>query len=108
MQEKSNLDVFLRGANLLSQHFWQQHQVVIMHPDQIVILYVLGHCFREETIDFLVCSPCRLVERNLTGVVVEEGPEDRIYKNPSAFVENVCVPTYWKNHYNAVLTDHHQ
>ena len=108
MQEESNFDILLRGTDLLSQHFWQQHQVVIVHPNQITILYVLSHGLREKAIDFLVCSPCRLVESDLTGVVMEEGPEDRICEACQRLSRDVWFPTYSKTHCNAVLIDHHQ
>ena len=53
--------------------------MIIVNPDQISILYVLGHCLREQTVNFLVSGPCALIESDLSGVVVEEGPEDGIY-----------------------------
>lgn len=45
-----------------------------MHPDQIVVLDVLRNGLCEETVGLGVCVPSRLVEGDLTGVIVEEGP----------------------------------
>ncbi len=78
MQEEANLDVLLSCSDLLAQHFWQKHQVVVVDPDKIAILYILSHRFCEQPVDLLVCGPCRLVECDLSGVVMEEGPEDGI------------------------------
>jgi len=54
--------------------------MVVVNPDQIVILYVLCDLLCEQTVGFLVGIPGGLVEGDLTGVVVEEGPEDRVYR----------------------------
>ena len=108
MQEETNLDILLRCSNFLPQHLWQQHQVIIVHPDQITILYVLSHCPREQAIDLLVRSPCRLVERNLTGMVMEERPEDRIYRARQRLSRAFWTEAYWKSHCNDAPKDHHQ
>ena len=50
--------------------------MVVVDPDQIVVLYILCDLLCEQTVGFLVGIPCGLVEGDLTGVVVEEGPED--------------------------------
>lgn len=78
MQEETNLDVLLGGANFLSQHFWQEHQMVVVNPDQISILYIFSHRLCEQAVDILVCFPVRLVEGNLSRVVMKEGPEDGV------------------------------
>lgn len=81
MEEEADLDILLCGANFLPQHLWQEHKMVIMDPYQIAISYIFCHCLREKTVNVLVCSPCRLIERNFSGVVVEEGPEDGICRS---------------------------
>lgn len=53
--------------------------MVIVDPDQIAILNILDDGLGEEAVDLLVCGPSRLVEGNLTGVIMEEGPEDGVY-----------------------------
>jgi hypothetical protein len=50
--------------------------VVVVDPDEIAILDILDDCLGKKMVDFLVCGPRGLVERDLTGMVVEEGPED--------------------------------
>lgn len=79
VEEEANLDVLLGVANLLAQHLGQQHQVVVVHPDEVAILHVLGHLLGEEAVDVAVRGPRGLVERDLAGVVVEEGPEDGVW-----------------------------
>lgn len=78
VQEESEFDVLLRSTNLLPQHGREQHQVVVMHPNQVVILHICRHSLGEQPVGFSVCLPGALVESNFTGVVMEEGPEDRI------------------------------
>jgi hypothetical protein len=71
VQEETNLDVLLAVANLFAQHLRKQHEVIVVDPNQIPILYFLGDGFGEKPVGFLVGLPCRLVEGNFTGVVVE-------------------------------------
>ena len=78
MQEEADLDVLLAVANLLAEHLRQQHQVIVVHPDQISILHFLGNGLGEEAVRFFIRLPGRLVERNFAWVVVEERPEDGI------------------------------
>jgi hypothetical protein len=78
VEEKADTDVLLGGGDLLAEHLGEQHQVVIVDPDKVVILHILEDGLGEETVDFLVGSPGGLVKGDLTGVVVEEGPEDRV------------------------------
>jgi hypothetical protein len=47
-----------------------------MNPDQIAILDLLRNGLREEAVRFLVCFPCPLVKGDLTGMIVEERPEN--------------------------------
>lgn len=47
VEEKANLDILLGIANLLAQHLGQQHQVVVVNPDQVAILHVLGDLLGE-------------------------------------------------------------
>lgn len=71
VQEETNLDVLLGFTDLFAQHLREQHEVVVVDPDQIPILYFLGDGFGEKPVGFLVGLPCRFVEGNFTGVVVE-------------------------------------
>ncbi len=81
VQKEANLDILLGRANLFSQHLWQKHEMVVVNPDQITILHILGHYNRKLSIDILVCFPCSLVECNLSRMVMEQWPEDRICKH---------------------------
>lgn len=50
--------------------------MIVVHPDEISILDVLGDCLREQPIGLLIGFPGGLVEGDFTGVVMKEGPED--------------------------------
>jgi hypothetical protein len=78
MEEEANLDVLLGVTNLFSQHGWEEHEMIIVNPDQITILNILGHGLCKQTVDLLVCSPCGLVECDLSWVVVEKWPKDLV------------------------------
>lgn len=71
VQEETNLDVLLAVADLFAQHLREQHEMVVVDPDQISILDFLGDGFGEESVGFLVGLPGPLVEGDFTGVVVE-------------------------------------
>jgi len=47
VKEETDLDVTLGSADLLADHGWHEHQMVIVDPDEIVVLDVSGNCFRE-------------------------------------------------------------
>lgn len=74
MKEESNLHILFAGTDLLSQHLWKKHKMIIVNPDKISILDILRHCSREQAVYFLICSPCRLVECDFSRMIVEEGP----------------------------------
>ena len=78
MEEEADLDVLLGVADEFAQHLGEQHQVVVVDPDHVVVLYIGGDSLGKEGVDFVVGGPGGLVEGDLTGVVVEEGPEDLI------------------------------
>lgn len=85
VQKEADLDVldwllaFARVAvDLLSKQLGQQHQVVVLDPDQIAIADNLRDGLGEESVGLLVCAPVLLVERDLTRVVVEQWPENAI------------------------------
>lgn len=76
VQEEANLDILLCVAKLFSQHRRHEHQVVVVDPDHVIILYVFRNSLCEQTVGFGVCIPGRLVKGDLTGVVVEKRPHD--------------------------------
>jgi hypothetical protein len=80
VEEKADLDVLLGVANLLAQHLGHEHQVVVVHPDHIIILDVFRDGLCEEAVGLHVRLPRRLVECDLTGVVVEKRPHDGVCK----------------------------
>lgn len=80
MQEEANLDVLLGVADFLAQHLGQQHQVVIVDPNEVAILDILDHLLGEQTVDLLVGFPGGLVKCDLAGVVMEKRPENRVFK----------------------------
>lgn len=78
VQEEADLDILLAITNLLTQHFRQQHEMVVMHPDQIAVLDFLRDGLCEKAICLLVSFPGRFVKGDFTGVVVEQRPENGV------------------------------
>jgi len=92
VQKEANLDVlewplaFARVVDLLSEQLGEQHQVVVLDPDQIAIADNLSDGLGKESVGLLICAPVLFVERDLTGVIVEQWPEDAV-----CVCEYVCV-----------------
>ncbi len=78
VQEETDLDILLGFANLFAQHGRHEHQVVVVYPYHVVVLYILCDSLCEQAVGLGVCVPSGLVEGNLTGVVVEERPHDLV------------------------------
>lgn len=58
VKEEAELDVLLSVTNFLTQHGRQKHQVVVVNPDEIVVLYILCDFLCKQTIGFTVGVPC--------------------------------------------------
>jgi hypothetical protein len=52
----------------------EEHEVVVVDPDEITVLYVLDDRLGKEVVYFLVCGPGGLVKGDFAGMVVEERP----------------------------------
>jgi hypothetical protein len=78
VEEEAELDVLLRLSDLFAQHGGEQHKVVVMDPDQIIVLDIFGNCPRKQAIGLVVCIPSGFIEGDFARVVVEERPEDRV------------------------------
>ena len=76
MQEESNLDIGLAIANFLTKHRGQQHEMIIMHPNKITILYILCNGFGKDAIGFKVSTPCRFIKGDLAGMIMEQWPKN--------------------------------
>jgi hypothetical protein len=78
VEEEADLDVLLGVANLLTQHLWHEHEMVVVDPYHVVVLHVLCDCLCEQAVGFAICLPCGLVESDLTGVVMEQWPHNSV------------------------------
>jgi hypothetical protein len=78
VEEEANLDVLLGVANLLAEHLGEQHQVIVVNPDQVAVLHILDNGLGEQPVDFSVRAPRRLVEGDLARVIMEQGPKDGV------------------------------
>ena len=75
VKEKPNADVVLAlGREFLAKHLREQHQMIIMHPDQISIVCLAGDYLRKLEIGLLVGRPGCFVKDNLPGMVMQQGP----------------------------------
>lgn len=78
VQEESNLDVLYAVAELLTKHCRHQHEMVIVDPDEVVVLHLLCNFLGEDSVRVTVGNPGLFIEGNLARMVVEERPEDRV------------------------------
>lgn len=78
VEEEPDFDIVLGVPNLFSKHFGEQHQVIVVYPNQISILNFLRDSFGEQAVGFFICVPCRFIKRDFSGMVMKERPKDRI------------------------------
>ena len=76
VQEKPNFEVRSRG----SQHRGEKHELVIMYPDQIALLYYLEHLCREGPVYVLVMFPPSRFVTQIIGQVMQQWPDAGIGK----------------------------
>jgi len=76
MQEEANLHILNSITHSLPEHGWEEHEMVVVYPDQIVILQCLCDSFSEQLIRISVRYPRAFVEANLARMVMEQGPQD--------------------------------
>ncbi len=74
----------LREGAARSQYRREQHQLVIVDPDQISFLRSLDHLFSEGPVDVLVVFPPSRFVTQIIGQVMQQGPDAGIRK---AFVK---------------------
>ena len=83
MKEEANFHIGLTGPNLFTEHGRKKHQVIVVNPNEVPILYLTGNCLGEKAVGFLVGIPSRFVEGDLARVVVKERPKNRIFHEHS-------------------------
>lgn len=75
VQEEPYADVpLIQQSELFAQKLRHQHQMVVVHPDQIAVSSLVGNGSCEQAIDLKIRIPRALVEHNLSWVVVKQGP----------------------------------
>lgn len=75
MQKEADFDILLpERLKLVAQHFREEHQVVVMYPDQIPILRLLSNSVRKLGVYRLVGIPRLLIKDYLPRMIVQERP----------------------------------
>ena len=74
MQVESNFQILDSVAHSLPEHSWEEHEMVVVYPDQIAVLHCLCDAFSEQLIRISVRYPRVFVEANLARMVMEQGP----------------------------------
>src|SRR5262249_50999048 len=83
VEEKSNRSV----GKPIAQHLREQHQMVVVHPDEIIVVVALDDGFAEDVIRLHICVPTLGVKLQLGGEVVKNRPKGLI---GIPFVETGC------------------
>lgn len=78
VEEEADADVLAGVCDLGAEHLGEQHEVVIVDPDEVTVLDIVDDGLREEAVHFLVGCPSGLVEGDLAWVVVEERPQNGV------------------------------
>lgn len=110
MEEPSDLDILLGGAELLTQHGEKQHQVVVVYPYYIIALNIFRNLLGELAIRLLICLPVGFVKGDRGDVVVEGGPEDlvlhrqrNLHKSAWLTGESIFSKTVFQKHRNSAI-----
>src|SRR3984957_20957788 len=76
VQEKPNSEV----GHCCPQHCGEQHELVIVHPDQIALVHDLEHPFSESPVNVLVMLPPGRFVTQIVGQVMQQWPDAGIGK----------------------------
>ena len=79
MQEPANGDVDVHLLSSLSQHEWEEHEVIVVHPDVITVFEVRHYRVCEDLVRFAVCQHGVVVEGDLVELVVKQRPDGGVY-----------------------------
>lgn len=82
VEEEADLDVVnasILGGNLLAKHLRQEHEVIVVNPDEVIVLDVLGDLLCKLAVGVLVGSPVGLVKGDVGRVVMKDSPQDLVY-----------------------------
>ena len=72
---------------LSTEHLGKQHQLIVMHPNQIALLVAMHDCPAENTVRFNVCLPIFGIKFQLRRKVVKHRPKGLV---GVAFIESFC------------------
>lgn len=79
MEEKTQLCVFDVGSvDFGTKQFRQEHEVVVVDPDHVVVGYDGGNFVGKEAVSLVVGHPGVFVKVDLARVVVEKRPENGV------------------------------
>lgn len=76
VKEEANLDVLDSITQLFPEHGRHEHEVIIMDPDQVVILDGFRDLSGKDPVCVAVGDPRTLVKADLARVVMEQRPQD--------------------------------
>ena len=101
MEEKPDGTMLVPLLQSIAEQLRQQHQMIIMHPDQGSRLGRISHRIGKQLVDPSICLPGPIFI-NHTGLIMEDGPQDSIYTRcqVSAFTCPCGVRAYWRTCYN--------
>ena len=76
VKEEADLDVLLLVPNLLPKHCRQEHQVIVVHPNHVVVLDIFSNGLCEEEVGFTVRLPRIFLKGHIGWMVVQQWPQD--------------------------------
>ena len=84
----------LRAGDETAQEHREQHEVVVLHPHHRVFVNLVADSLSEAHVGYAVGEPVFLVEIHLTGMVVEQRPEDGVREAVIVTVCDVVIEVY--------------
>jgi hypothetical protein len=84
----------LRAGDEAAQEHRKQHKVVVLHPHHGILANLVADNLSEAHVGYAVREPVFLVEIHLTGMIMEERPEDGVREAVIVTICNVVVEVY--------------
>lgn len=76
VEEPADFHIDLLDVGQVTKHSREEHQVVVMDPDNVASLQLLDEAVGKQLVDLLVGGPDGFIKSRLTRMIVEQRPQD--------------------------------
>ena len=81
MKEEADPDILgwrVLDVERFANQLWKKHQVIVLHPEHIVVLQTGGDGIGKDLVGLAISIPGRLVKVDSLRMVMEEWPQNRV------------------------------